>query len=71
MLLSNKKTYTVDEFAHILGIGRGTAYAAIKRGEIPHLRIGRRIVIPTQVVENLLNVKYNAAESGREAEEVN
>ena len=62
--MNDRKTLTVDEFAKILGIGRGTAYAAIKRGEIPHLRIGRRIVIPVQVVENLLSGRYNLLEPG-------
>ncbi|MCL6557995.1 MAG: helix-turn-helix domain-containing protein [Firmicutes bacterium] len=68
--MSNRKTCTVDEFAHILGIGRGTAYAAVRRGEIPHIRVGRRIVIPCQVVENLLAGRYNLPKPGREGQEV-
>ena len=70
-MLIDRKTYTVDEFAKIIGIGRGTAYGAIKRGEIPHIRVGRRIVIPLQIVENLLAGRYNLPEPGREGKEVN
>lgn len=44
--MTSRLTYTVDEAAALLGIGRNHAYAAIQRGEIPHIRVGRRILIP-------------------------
>lgn len=50
-----KHTYTVDETAALLGIGRNAAYEAIKRGELPALRIGRRIVVPRAALDQLLN----------------
>ncbi|HEY3688126.1 MAG TPA: helix-turn-helix domain-containing protein [Streptosporangiaceae bacterium] len=43
----SKPTITVPEAAQILGIGRDTAYEAAARGEIPTIRIGRRLVVPT------------------------
>lgn len=39
-------TLTVEEVARSLGISRTSAYNAINRNEIPHLRVGGRIVIP-------------------------
>ena len=40
-------TYTVEEAAEVLGISRAFAYGGPpRRGEIPHLRICRRILIP-------------------------
>ena len=36
-------TISVDEVAQILGISRNSAYEAVKREEIPVIRIGRRI----------------------------
>ena len=39
-------TITVDEAAFYLGISRNSAYEAVRRNEIPNIRIGRRIVIP-------------------------
>jgi excisionase family DNA binding protein len=39
-------TLTVEEAAKLLGIGRGTAYEAARRGEIPTIRLGRRLVVP-------------------------
>lgn len=41
-----RATLTVPEAGRLLGIGRDAAYAAAERGEIPTLRLGRRIVVP-------------------------
>jgi excisionase family DNA binding protein len=47
-------TYNVDEIAQLLGISRSTAYECVRRGEIPSVRFGRRIVVVRSVVEGLL-----------------
>lgn len=52
---SERQTYTVEETARMLGIGRNPCYEAIRRGEIPALRFGRRLVVPRAAVERLLN----------------
>lgn len=39
-------TLTVEEAAESLGISRAFAYEAVARGEIPCIRIGRRVLIP-------------------------
>jgi excisionase family DNA binding protein len=39
-------TMSVEEAAKALGISRALAYEAVSRNEIPHIRIGRRILIP-------------------------
>jgi excisionase family DNA binding protein len=57
-------TITIPEAAEILHIGRDAAYAAAKRGEIPTLRLGRRIVVPTAKLFALLGV---AAGGGTDA----
>lgn len=36
---------TVDEAAELLGIGRNAAYEAVKRGEIPTIRLGKKILV--------------------------
>ena len=44
-----KATLSVDEAHALIGkdnISRGGFYAAISRGEVPHLRLGHRILIP-------------------------
>jgi excisionase family DNA binding protein len=47
-------TVTVEEAAELLGIGRNSAYEAIKRGELPAVRIGRRLVVPRQALLRML-----------------
>ena len=39
-------TMTVEEAGKLLGIGRSSAYGAIRGGELPSLKIGRRILLP-------------------------
>jgi len=46
---------TVEEAGRLLGISRGLAYELVARRELPHLRLGRRIVIPRTALEALLN----------------
>ncbi|MGD0254965.1 MAG: helix-turn-helix domain-containing protein [Acidimicrobiales bacterium] len=45
---------TVDEAAYLLSISRGLAYELVARGQLPAIRLGRRIVIPRVVLEELL-----------------
>lgn len=45
--LRGRATISVEEAGALLGIGRSGAYGAAGRGEIPTLRIGRRLVVPT------------------------
>jgi excisionase family DNA binding protein len=48
-------TMTVDEATVVLGISRATAYDAVSWGEIPCIRIGRRILIPKVALERLVD----------------
>jgi excisionase family DNA binding protein len=41
---------TVDEAARLLRISRGLAFEAARRGDIPTIRIGRRILVPTEAL---------------------
>jgi len=46
---------TVEEAGRLLGISRGLAYGLVAHHELPHVRLGRRIVIPRTALEALLN----------------
>ena len=48
--------YTVTQTATLLGISRTHAYELVARGDLAHVRLGRRIVVPRHAVEQLLNV---------------
>ncbi len=41
-----KETLTVPEAATVLGVNPQTIYIAIRRNEIPVVRVGRKILIP-------------------------
>lgn len=51
---ATEPTVTIERAAQVLGIGRGSAYEAARRGEIPVLRIGKRFVVPTAQLLALL-----------------
>jgi excisionase family DNA binding protein len=46
--------WTVEEAGRLLGISRAHAYELVARGDLPHLRLGRRVVIPKHAIEALL-----------------
>lgn len=48
------QTVSVGYAAAALGIGRTTLYNAIQRGEVPVLRIGRRVVVRRSTLARLL-----------------
>jgi excisionase family DNA binding protein len=64
-LMSTKLTYTVTEAAELLGISRSSAYECVRRGEIPSLTLGRRVVIPRRALEALLAVEPERPEPVR------
>lgn len=54
-------TYDVKEAAAILGVSLGTAYEAVKRNQIPSIRLGRKIVVPRAALHHLLDVTNQGA----------
>ena len=51
----SRLTLTVEEVAATLGISRAFAYEVVRRGEIPSIRIGRRVLVPRAALERLLD----------------
>ena len=43
--MTKKITGTIDEAAVILKVSRNSAYEGVKTGEIPSMRIGKRIIV--------------------------
>ncbi len=43
--------------ARILGLSRGAIFQAAQRGEIPIIRIGRRLLVPKAALAKLLAAK--------------
>ena len=45
---------TMTEAAQLLKIGRSCAYEAVRNGQLPVIRMGRRILVPRAALERLL-----------------
>jgi excisionase family DNA binding protein len=55
---------TVEEAAAALGISRASAYEAVRVGEIPSVRIGRRILVPKSALQRMLDSAGESDENG-------
>ena len=55
MVDSERLTYNVREAAELLGLSKNSAYQACLKGEIPNVKIGKRILIPKIQLERLLH----------------
>ncbi len=47
-------TLSVSEAGKLLGIGRNAAYRAAERGEIPTVKIGKRILVLREPLKRML-----------------
>jgi excisionase family DNA binding protein len=52
----SRMTVTVEEAAQLLGIGRQSAYQAARTGELPTIKLGRRLLVPRAQLDTLLGV---------------
>jgi excisionase family DNA binding protein len=53
--LPERRTYTVDDIAQILGIGRTSAYILVKEGHFKIVRIGNAIRISKRSFDEWLD----------------
>jgi excisionase family DNA binding protein len=56
----NKLTFTVEEAAKILGIGRSSAYEATRTGRISTIKIGHRILVLAGPLAQSLGVEIDS-----------
>jgi excisionase family DNA binding protein len=57
----------VPDAARLLGVSARTYYAAAARGEVPAIRIGRRLVVPEAALRRFLDVAFVEQEMGEQA----
>ena len=53
-LITERPVLSVEETGELLGLSRNSMYSAIARGEIPSIRVGRRLLIPKAALLRLL-----------------
>ncbi len=51
---SERLVFTVEEARRQLGLSKGLMYEAVRSGQIPSIRVGRRILIPRAALQRLL-----------------
>ena len=61
--VENRLVFTVEEAAQLLGISRSFAYEAVQRGDIPSMRIGRRVLVPKAALKRLLETVGDSDEA--------
>jgi excisionase family DNA binding protein len=49
-----RQTMSIEEAARLLGIGRNNAYLAARNGEIPIIKIGKRILVLKEPLKRML-----------------
>jgi len=45
---------SVEAAGTVLGLGRSASYEAVRRGDIPAIKIGRRLLVPTAHLRALI-----------------
>jgi excisionase family DNA binding protein len=52
----DRLVYTVEEAAGLLGVARSTMYELVRVGEVPSIRVGRRVFITAPAIAALTGV---------------
>jgi excisionase family DNA binding protein len=58
---SSCETTTIEKAAERLGISRGGAYLAAGRGDLPTIRVGKRLLVPTRWLDRTLGIEAQTA----------
>ena len=61
----NKQFYSVEEIRQIMGISRATAYTLAKSKNFPAVRVGARILIPTEQFHQWIEASARGVRHGR------
>lgn len=61
---TQRLAYTAEELAALLGISRKALYNRVASRQIPHLKIGRRLIFPAQQVNEWLARHTTPAREG-------
>jgi excisionase family DNA binding protein len=62
-----RRTLSVADAGKALGLGRSAAYNAAKSGELPTLRIGRRVLVPKAALDQMIEEALRKRERGHAA----
>jgi len=57
---------SVEQAGRLFGLGRSAAYDAVRRGEIPTLTFGRRLLVPAAACLSMLGLDPSRLDAGTE-----
>ena len=55
-------TVTVEDAGALLGLGRSGAYDAAQRGDLPTIRVGRRLLVPVPALLRMVGAESDRPE---------
>jgi excisionase family DNA binding protein len=61
-MITEPLTVSVPEAGRLLGLSKDSAYQAARRGQIPTLLIGGRLLVPKRAIEHMLETASRIAE---------
>ena len=61
---NDKLTLTVEEAGKRLGISRATAYALANQGQLPVIRLGKRLLVSKVGLERMVNEARTKTQTG-------
>jgi excisionase family DNA binding protein len=53
--MTDRPVLSIEEAGQMLGISRNLAYQAAHSGDLPTIRIGRRLLVPKAALERMLS----------------
>jgi excisionase family DNA binding protein len=63
--LQDRATISVSDAAVLLGISRNGAYEAARTGQLPTLRLGRRLLVPVPALLRMLDSEHDPGNGGK------
>ena len=63
LMRGERTVITVEEAAQALGLKRTATYDAVRRGQLPSLRLGRRLFVPVPALLFLLGGEHKTERS--------
>lgn len=64
----DRATLSVEQAATILGVGRSAAYQAAGTGDLPVIRLGRRVLVPVAQLRRMLGELQDDDPPGKRVE---
>jgi len=58
-------TYSILEVAKTLGVSSRTVHTIIKRGELGHMRVGTRVLVPADVLRDFIALRTSGGDGNR------